>query len=197
MKLDIKTLKLGIIKNLRNSQELIDEAEILFKNKKYARTYLLSHIAIEESSKCAMLLKIIAFYIWEEEIDIKNVKKRYLNHKEKIKNFELLKILVDEKDYCSIDLDKQIEILNNSKNESLYVNWSNENEFILPSEIFDKKDAEEKLDSALNYVKLFTSILINLIQDNEGVYESFKTLKSNKIATELIKNEKKRKNIEK
>ena len=72
MKLDIKTLKLGIIKNLRNSQELIDEAEILFKNKKYARTYLLSHIAIEESSKCAMLLKIIAFYIWEEEIDIKN-----------------------------------------------------------------------------------------------------------------------------
>jgi AbiV family abortive infection protein len=193
MKLDIKTLKLGIIKNLRISQELIDEAEILFKNKKYARTYLLSHIAIEESSKCAMLLKIIAFYIWEEEIDIKNVKKRYSNHKEKIKNFELLKILVDEKDYCSIDLDKQIEILNNFKNESLYVNWSNENEFILPSEIFDKKDAEEKLDSALNYVKLFTSILINLIQNDEEVYESFKISKSNKIATELIKNDKKRK----
>lgn len=190
MKLNIKTLKLGIIKNLRNSQELIDEAEILFKNKKYARTYFLSHIAIEESSKCTMLLKIIAFYIWEEEIDIKNVKKRYSNHKEKIKNFELLKILVDEKDYCSIDLDKQIKILNNSKNESLYVNWSNENEFILPSEIFDKKDAKEKLDSALNYVKLFTSILINLIQNDEEVYKSLKTSKSNKIATELIKNEK-------
>ena len=65
MKLDIKTLKLGIIKNLRNSQELLDEAEILFENQKYARTYLLSHIAIEECSKCVLLLKILAFYIWE------------------------------------------------------------------------------------------------------------------------------------
>ncbi|MBC5863150.1 AbiV family abortive infection protein [Flavobacterium turcicum] len=121
MKLDLNTLKIGIIKNLRNSQELIDEAEILFNNEKYARTYLLSHIAIEESSKCAMLLKLIAFNIWEEEIDIKNVRKRYSSHKEKIKNFELLKILTDKKDYDLVDLDKQIDILNTSKNDSLYV----------------------------------------------------------------------------
>jgi AbiV family abortive infection protein len=194
MKLDLNALKLGIIKNLRNSQELIDEAEILFKNEKYARTYLLSHIAIEESSKVAMLLKIIAFNIWEEEINIKNVRRRYSNHKEKIKNFELLKILIDEKDYSSIDLYKQIEILNNSKNDSLYVSWSNENKFILPSEIFDKKDAEEKLNSALNYVKLFTSISIKLIENDDEVYKSLKTSKSNKIITEIINNEKERKN---
>ncbi len=75
MKLDLNTLKLGIAKNLRNSQELIDEAEILFNNEKFARTYLLSHIAIEESSKCAILLKVVAFKVWNEEIHIKNVRK--------------------------------------------------------------------------------------------------------------------------
>jgi AbiV family abortive infection protein len=194
MKLDLNNLKLGIIKNLRNSQELIDEAEILFKNEKYARTYLLSHIAIEESSKCAMLLKIIAFNIWEEEIDIKNVRKRYSNHKEKIKNFELLKIFIDEKDSNSIDFDKQIEILNNSKNDSLYVSWSNENNFILPSEIFYKKDAEEKLNSALNYAKLFTSISIKLMKNEEEIFKILKISKSNEISTEIIKNEKVKKN---
>jgi AbiV family abortive infection protein len=190
MKLDLNTLKLGIIKNLRNSQELIDEAEILFNNQKYARTYLLSHIAIEESSKCAMLLKLIAFNIWEEEIDVKNVRKRYSSHKEKIKNFELLKILTDKKDYDLVDLDKQIEILNTSKNDSLYVSWSNENEFVLPSEIYDKKNAEEKLNVALNYVKLYTSISIKLMENDAEIYKTLKISKTDIIITEIIKMEK-------
>lgn len=193
MKLDLNTLKIGIIKNLRNSQELIDEAEILFNNEKYARTYLLSHIAIEESSKCAMLLKLIAFNIWEEEIDIKNVRKRYSSHKEKIKNFELLKILTDKKDYDLVDLDKQIDILNTSKNDSLYVSWSNENEFVLPSEVYDKKNAEEKLNVALNYVKLFTSISIKLMENDAEIYKTLKISKTDTIITEIIKMEKEKK----
>lgn len=193
MKLDLNTLKIGIIKNLRNSQELIDEAEILFNNEKYARTYLLSHIAIEESSKCAMLLKLIAFNIWEEEIDIKNVRKRYSSHKEKIKNFELLKTLTDKKDYDLVDLDKEINILNTSKNDSLYVSWSNENEFVLPSEVYDKKNAEEKLNVALNYVKLFTSISIKLMENDAEIYKTLKISKAYTIITEIIKMEKEKK----
>ncbi len=194
MNIDLNTLKLGIIKNLKNSQELIDEAEILLKNGKFARAYLLSHMAIEESSKCAMLLKIIAFIVWEEEIDIKDVRKRYSNHKEKIKNFELLNIFIDKNNIDNLCLNKKIEILNSSKNDSLYVSWSNENKFILPSEIFEKKDAEEKLNSALNYVKLFTLISINLIDNEHEVYKCLNNFKSNNLITKIIKSEKERKN---
>ena len=141
MKLDLNTLKLGIAKNLRNSQELIDEAEILFNNEKFARTYLLSHIAIEESSKCAILLKVVAFKVWNEEIDIKNVRKRYSNHKEKIKNFELLNLIIEKGTYDESIFNQVIEDTNNCKNDSLYVSWSNENNFTLPSEIFTKEKA--------------------------------------------------------
>jgi len=165
MRLDKNKLKNGILKNLRNSQELIDEAEILFKNEKFARAYFLSHIAIEESSKCAMLLKVVAFNIWNEEIDIKNVRKRYSNHKEKIKNFVLLNSIIGKKSINICNLNKELDDSNNSKNDSLYVSWTNENEFELPSENFTKEKAEEKLNLALEYCKLFTSISIKLIEN--------------------------------
>ncbi len=193
MKLDLQNLKLGIAKNLRNSQELIDEAEILLRNGKFARTYLLSHIAIEESSKCAMLIKVVAFKIWEEEIDIKNVRKRYSNHKEKIKNFELLNVILGKQSYDENIFNQAIEYTNNSKNDSLYVSWSNENKFTLPSEIFTKEKAEEKLESALKYCKLYTSISIKLLQDENDIYEKLKQSKTNKAIIEVIKLEKERK----
>ena len=193
MKLDLNTLNHGILKNIRNAQELVDEAEILFKNEKYARTYFLSHLAIEESSKCAMLLKVIAFNIWGEEIEIKNVKKRSLSHLEKIKNFELMNMLTNKINFNDIDFDKSIKFLNNSKNDSLYVSWSNENIFTLPSEIFSMKEAEEKLLHALNYVKRFTSISIKLINNCEEVYKWIAESKNYKIVAEIIKIEKERK----
>ena len=193
MKLDLNTLKLGIAKNLKNSQELIDEAEILFNNEKFARTYLLSHIAIEESSKCAILLKVVAFKVWNEEIDIKNVRKRYSNHKEKIKNFELLNLIIEKGTYDESIFNQVIEDTNNCKNDSLYVSWSNENNFTLPSEIFTKEKAEEKLHSALEYCKLFTSISIKLFQDENGIYEKLKESKTNETIIEILKSETERK----
>jgi AbiV family abortive infection protein len=193
MKLDLEALKFGIAKNLRNSQELIDEAEILFERQKFARSYLLSHISIEESSKCAMLLKIIAFIIWEQEIDLKNVRKRYSNHKEKIKNFELLNLLTKKLNYNEEDFNKIIEDTNNSKNDSLYVSWSNENNFILPSEKFNKERAEEKLNSALEYCKLYTSISIQLFDNENEIYRILEKTKTNDYMKMVINGEKERK----
>jgi AbiV family abortive infection protein len=192
MRIDINTLKNGILKNLRNSQELIDDSEILFKNEKFARSYLLSHIAIEESSKCAMLLKVVAFNIWNEEIDIKNVRKRYSNHKEKIKNFELLNLVIGKHSIDESNFNKVIDDSNNCKNNSLYVSWTNENIFTLPSEIFTKEKAEEKLNLAIEYIKLFTSISIKLIQNENEIYEELNKSKSLEFVTKIINIEKER-----
>ena len=193
MKLDLEVLKLGIAKNLRNAQELIDEAEILFERQKFARTYLLSHISIEESSKCAMLLKIIAFIIWEEEIDLKNVRKRYSNHKEKIKNFELLRLITDKLNYSQQDFNRLIEETNTSKNDSLYVSWSNENKFISPSEKFTKEKAEEKLNSALEYCKLYTSISLKLFDNEIEIYRMLEKTKDSDYMKIVKSEEKERK----
>ena len=54
----------------------------------------------------------------EQEIDLKNVRKRYSNHKEKIKNFELLNLLTKKLNYNEEDFNKIIEDTNNSKNDS-------------------------------------------------------------------------------
>jgi uncharacterized protein (UPF0332 family) len=174
MKLEIDNLKEGILKNINNAQELIDEAEILFENEKYARAYLLSHFAIEESSKCGMLLKIIAFKVWNEKIDIKTVRKRFINHNEKIKNFKLL------------------EIFNENKNQSIYVNWTNENEFIMPNEIFKKEMTEEMFQKSLEYVKLYTKISIQLINNESEIFSTLKESKNLKPIKEIIDYEKSR-----
>ena len=191
MKLGINNLKEGIIKNINNSQELIDEAEILFKNEKYARAYLLSHFAIEESSKCGMLLKVIAFKVWNEKIDIKIVRKRFLNHKDKIRNYKLLEIFNENK---IIDLEKEIGKLNNFKNQSVYVNWTNENEFIMPNEIFDKKMTAEMMEKSLEYVKLYTKISVQLINNEVGIFSILRESKDLKQIKEIIEYEKNRKN---
>ena len=191
MKLGINNLKEGIIKNINNSQELIDEAEILFKNEKYARAYLLSHFAIEESSKCGMLLRVIAFKVWNEKIDIKIVRKRFLNHKDKIRNYKLLEIFNENK---IIDLEKEIGKLNNFKNQSVYVNWTNENEFIMPNEIFDKKMTAEMMEKSLEYVKLYTKISVQLINNEVGIFSILRESKDLKQIKEIIEYEKNRKN---
>ncbi|WP_304141338.1 AbiV family abortive infection protein [Mesoflavibacter zeaxanthinifaciens] len=189
MKLEIDNLKEGILKNINNAQELIDEAEILYENEKYARAYLLSHFAIEESSKCGMLLKIIAFKIWNEKIDIKTVRKGFINHKEKIKNFKLLEIFNENKIF---DLKTEIGKLNDFKNQSIYVNWTNENEFIMPNEIFNKEMTEEMIQKSLEYVKLYTKISIQLINNEAEIFSTLKESKELKPIKKIIDYEKKR-----
>ena len=74
----------GILKTLRNAQELCDESEILLKNGKFARSYTLSHLAREEFSKCFILYRPIVELIRGNQIDWKKTRRRYRSHKEKL-----------------------------------------------------------------------------------------------------------------
>lgn len=55
--LTVQSIREGMIKITLNAQSLADEAELLFENGFYARTYTLAHIAREEMSKLYMLFK--------------------------------------------------------------------------------------------------------------------------------------------
>ena len=74
----------GILKTLRNAQELCDESEILLKNDRFARSYSLSHLAREEFSKCFILYRSIVELILENQIDWKKTRRRYRSHKDKL-----------------------------------------------------------------------------------------------------------------
>ncbi|MDO6738957.1 AbiV family abortive infection protein [Wenyingzhuangia sp. 2_MG-2023] len=185
MKLNFDSILKGIISNVINAQELIDESELLFKNDKFARAYLLSHFAIEEASKCAMLLKLLSFIVWEEKIDEVVVRKRYHNHKEKIQNFKLLNIFNTDKE---ID----VNIMNNLKNQSTYVTWNNENNFKLPSECINEEDAKELFEMTLKYVKIFTKITIQFSNDKEKSIDYIKNNKDNPFIKDIIDYEKNR-----
>jgi len=184
MKLDQENLRKGLILTIRNAQELIDEAEILLKNEKFARAYTLSHIAVEETSKCTMLLKLLSFKIWEEHIDDKKVRKRYFNHKEKLSNFNLLKILSGKNDIENLDID--IENLNNAKNDSLYVNWNNENIFTVPSDKYNSKKSTDFFNESLNYVKMLTTIILEIIKNEKRFVENTLQMKEMKSIQEII-----------
>ena len=67
-----------------NACELLDDAEILFSKKKYARAYFCSHIAFEEFGKLPMLHTVALDIFFGNKIDWKKLNKRFRSHESKI-----------------------------------------------------------------------------------------------------------------
>jgi AbiV family abortive infection protein len=81
--LDLEQLKLGRLVVLKNAEELVVEAEILYENKRWARSFFLSQAASEELGKYMMVVSAIAFVVgggmnWEL------FWKRFRNHRAKL-----------------------------------------------------------------------------------------------------------------
>ena len=74
----------GIVLCLENASKLIEEAEILFNKKRYARTLSLSILSLEELGKINILVE--AIHIAKSDKDrIKNFFKEFKSHTVKIK----------------------------------------------------------------------------------------------------------------
>lgn len=82
--LSIQDLEGLFFKIYENACELIDEAELLYKNQKYARSYLCSHSAFEEFGKIPMLHSAAVEIHMGKKVDWKSLNKRIRNHIEKI-----------------------------------------------------------------------------------------------------------------
>lgn len=67
---------------LQNASELVSEAKLLFENKKYARSFFLSTIAIEETSKRDVLWE--AILLGEDEKQWKRFWNKFRNHDVKL-----------------------------------------------------------------------------------------------------------------
>ncbi|MFD9363034.1 AbiV family abortive infection protein [Priestia megaterium] len=159
-----KELQITYSKAFYNASELLDEAQLLLDNKKYARGYFLSHIAIEELARCIMLASaIIKFKI--RALDVKKLIKRQTSHQskievaysfvEKLKNYtrplseenrlEIMMAFANSNIENIID-EGEIQKFDDLKNASLYVDQY-QNVTKVPSEVISTEQATELVSS--------------------------------------------------
>ncbi len=77
-----------------NSKELLEEARLLFENKRYARCYALDQIAHEELAKLPIIYQEATRSYFKEPHDWKNFHKRLRSHELKNKqNFTFYRMM--------------------------------------------------------------------------------------------------------
>lgn len=192
-----KEIQIAYAKTYNNATELIDDSLILLEKNRYARAYLLAHIAIEEFARTIMLASgIMKFKI--RALDGKKLISRQKSHQEKIKvaysfinklkNYRSPLSITDRLELMNIlsELEvinkEQVQKLDDLKNASLYVDQYN-NQSKMPSEIFTKEKAEEMVTTALLFKEY---IEFNKWHEEENLIDCIKKLENEKI--ELLKN---------
>ena len=166
--LTVDTIIEGMIKITLNAQSLVEEAEILYENKYYARTYTLSHIAREEISKLYMLYKVGIEIIAGKKFDHKKLEKRLRNHKSKIQFFSMPITITGTNSSYTKNMNKR-------KNDSLYVGYEEET-FRSPSENITEYISKRTLDLATQTIIKLTNIykLIQTLDEwNKAPKEEF------------------------
>ena len=134
-------------KIMENAQELIEEAELLLQNNRYARAFTLAHLASEELMKFTMLLPVAFELARNRNVDWKTIGKHLTNHIVKTRGSILIDFLrapAPDGVYQAGELSQQMsaaEDINDLKNYSLYTSQIGA-EFFKPSERFDRQSAE-------------------------------------------------------
>jgi len=180
-KIDISEIKKGIKFSIDNAFELIEEAEILFENKKYARTYSLSQLALEEIGKSVILFDLYHTLQADDrhKIDFKKLNKNFKDHKSK--TFELLivglimkgKDKIESAEFEKIASKNLKEIQRNKsgyfdklKNESLYVSY-NKKKFEKPSELISKEKSSKFLSDVKSKIEFSSEDTLKWLRMDE------------------------------
>lgn len=158
--LSINQILSASAKILENAQDLIEEAELLLKNKKNARAFALAHLACEELIKYNLLLPVAIELARDHSVDWKEIGIRLRSHHVKIRGAILLDFLrtpPQDGIYQSNELSQQMstsEKLNNMKNYSLYTSQIDQ-EFAKPSELIDDETAKACVSHARELLQIY------------------------------------------
>jgi AbiV family abortive infection protein len=152
-------------KILQNAMELVEEAELLLANGRFARAYSLSHLACEEIAKIPMLVRAATDKILGRDVDWQKLNRRLRSHTEKITGIFFVDYLIDP----NIENDQDLKILQKSldmvkdfnmlKNQSLYTNLVG-NSLLKPSEAIPTELATSLVGLARKRLGFFQSIEI-------------------------------------
>jgi len=170
----ISEIKIGVKNCLENATELIQDADLLLKNRRFARTHSLTQLALEEVGKAMMLYEFYNALQMDnrKEFDFKKFRKNFYNHKWKTFESTMVNLMMyTEKesynlksdDFKKYALDHFEDILkvksghyDDLKNNSLYVSLKN-NKFCKPTELFNEKDTLEFFNKSKRKVEFITN----------------------------------------
>lgn len=164
----ISEIKIGIKCCLENAADLIQEAELLFKNRRFARTYSLTQLALEEIGKSMMLYDLYNSLQMDQrkEFDFKDFRKNFRDHKWKTFKTNLIDFMMyaengksDFEEFTEVTFAEIQKIKNGHydkmKNDSLYVSITND-KFHKPNEIFDEKYVGEFFTNSKTKIEFAT-----------------------------------------
>lgn len=144
----LDSLAYAEIKTIQNANELVEEAKLLFENKKYSRTWALSHLAIEEISKTVVFLFAGVTICNGIELKWKELDRFLRSHQSKLKTYFMLN---EEFNDFSGMIDN-VNALNKLKNRSFYVDLIDDKMY-KPSDFFDKGQAKIIINVAKRYLE--------------------------------------------
>lgn len=120
----------GVMHILRNAENLISEAKLLYEANRIPRAYTLSHLAREELAKIPMLFRVGAQILAGTTPDWRNFWKRFRDHKAKIRNDLVVQavatssVIGDAAPELLEVMVATVDLRNDRKNNSLYVSFS-------------------------------------------------------------------------
>ena len=186
--LSIEQIKNSRVKALQNANELIEDADILFKGERWPRVLFLCQISGEEIGKYIMLSSLLVQQISEKEIDWKRIWKRLTSHTEKYELATYMENIYLGKDQSADRnafweynkmLKDESKDLDRFKQNSLYADFTGENTHC-PSDIIGKEIAESALKWAKGRINIF-----NILE--EGIQQADVPERINKAFIEKVK----------
>ena len=124
--LSVNQIEKARVTVLENARELVEEAELLLANNRFARAYSLAHLACEELAKIPMLVRAGAYTSRGLDVDRTKLDKRIRSHTSKLRLILLMDFLHDSEVEDDADIRRLKEDLqriphyNDLKNRSLY-----------------------------------------------------------------------------
>lgn len=183
-KLDVDQLEHAYIMVYENASELLEEANILYDNERYARAYFLAQIAHEEIGKLPMILHEATRAANKEAHDWKKFYKRLRSHNAKNQINVIFDNVLEEPDFNwdFKEIKNDVKRLNILKNASLYSDLD-ENKFVKPSAIVNKGSADSRIKAVEAYMRLMTSAKLH----EPGIIESVTNVDSIKKVREIMR----------
>ena len=117
--LEIEELKNGLLKCFNNSKSLLNDADYLFEDKRFARAYSIYRLSIEENQKSNMLIRLIIEKMINKDFNKEEktyYNKFFTNHLLKIKASAIEEYtFIDFFNKYNLKLDKNIEQIFNQR----------------------------------------------------------------------------------
>ena len=126
-----------------NAEELIEEANILYKHEKYARAYFLGYTANEEISKGQIIADFVMGVCSEKEF-----LNSFIRHKLKSSYTDL--VVNMEKPYTLQYSDVNSKVFFKQRNNSLYVDFDNGKNINSPKDYIKKENADQMIQFSNN-----------------------------------------------